>query len=95
MIQPPILLAKLITLVLSLVVASLAYHGYRRSDRDAMRYVAAGFLFIGVGAICESLVYQVLGTSLLSAALLQAALVSGGLLLILASLTFEGDTSGA
>lgn len=91
MIGPPILLAKLVTLVLSLVVASLAYHGYRRSNREPMRYVSAGFLFIGVGAICESLVHQVFGTSLLSAALLQAGLVSSGLLLILASLTFDTD----
>ena len=91
MIDAPLLLVKLVTLVLALVVASLAFHGYRRSGNDPMLYVAVGFVFIGVGAICESLVFQVFGASLLSAALLQAVLVSGGLLLILASLTFDTD----
>jgi hypothetical protein len=81
------LAVKLVTLVLSLVVAGLAYHGYRRSGSEPMLYVAGGFVFIGVGAICEGLIYRVFGTTLLSAAAVQAAIVSGGLLLVLASLT--------
>jgi hypothetical protein len=91
MIGPPILLVKLMTLVLSLVVASLAYHGYRRSDSPPMLYVSAGFVFIGVGAICEGLIYRTFDTSLLSAALVQALVVSSGMLLILASLTLGDD----
>jgi hypothetical protein len=81
------LAVKLVTLVLSLLVAGLAYHGYRRSGSEPMLYVAGGFVFIGVGAICEGLIYRVFGTTLLSAAAVQAAIVSGGLLLVLASLT--------
>jgi len=88
MIELSVLAVKLITLLLSLAVAGLAYHGYRRSGREPMRYVSGGFVFIGVGAICEGLIYRLLGTSLLSAALVQGAIVSCGLLLILASLTF-------
>ena len=91
MIDPPFIAGKLITLGLSLVVAYLAYHGYRRSDREPMLYVSVGFVFIGVGAICEGLIYRLLGTSLLSATLVQTALVSSGLLLVLASLTVERD----
>jgi hypothetical protein len=87
MIDPPFIIVKLITLVLSLVVAYLAYHGYRRSDSEPMLYVSGGFVFIGVGAICEGLIYRLFGTTLLSAALVQAAIVSCGLLLVLASLT--------
>jgi hypothetical protein len=85
------LAVKLVTLVLSLVVAALAYHGYRRSGSEPMLYVAGGFVFIGVGAICEGLIYRVFGTTLLSAAAVQAAIVSGGLLLVLASLTLGDD----
>ena len=89
--EAPFVIAKLITLVLSLLVAYLAYHGYRRNDNTPMLYVAVGFVFIGVGAICEGLVYRLFGTSLLSAALVQGALVSCGLLLVLASLTVGPD----
>jgi hypothetical protein len=87
MIDAPVLLVKLVTLVLALVVASLAYHGYRRSGNEPMRFVAVGFVFIGVGAICEGLIYRLFGTSLLSSALVQAVVVSSGMVLILASLT--------
>lgn len=87
MISVSVLAVKFVTLVLSLVVAGLAYHGYRRSGSEPMLYVAGGFVFIGVGAICEGLIYRVFGTTLLSAAAVQAAIVSGGLLLVLASLT--------
>lgn len=85
--EAPFVIAKLITLVLSLLVAYLAYHGYRRNDRTPMLYVAVGFVFIGAGAICEGLIYLVFGTTIVSAALVQAAVVSSGMLLILASLT--------
>ncbi|MBZ6496859.1 DUF7521 family protein [Natrinema longum] len=81
------LLAKLITLVLSLVVAYLAYHGYRRSGQTPMLYVSGGFVFIGAGAICEGLIYHAFGTTIASAALVQAAIVSSGLVLVLISLT--------
>ena len=91
MIDLSFLAVKLITLLLSLAVAALAYHGYRRSGREPMLYVAVGFVFIGVGAICEGLIYRLFGTSLLSAALVQGAIVSCGLLLILASLTVGPD----
>ena len=87
MIDPPVLVVKLITLVLSLAVASLAYHGYRRNESTPMLYVSMGFVFIGVGAICEGLIYRVLNTSLRSAALVQALIVSSGMLCILLSLT--------
>ncbi|WP_425492278.1 DUF7521 family protein [Halovivax gelatinilyticus] len=86
MIETPLLVAKLITLVLSLLVAYLAYHGYRRSGQRPMLYVAAGFVFIGAGAICEGLIYVAFGTSIVSAGLIQAAIVSSGLLLVLLSL---------
>ncbi|TMT86486.1 hypothetical protein E2L06_07685 [Haloterrigena sp. H1] len=85
--EAPFVIAKLITLVLSLLVAYLAYHGYRRNDNTPMLYVAVGFVFIGAGAICEGLIYLVFGTTIVSAALVQAAVVSSGMVLILASLT--------
>lgn len=81
------LLAKLITLVLSLVIAYLAYHGYRRSGETPMLYVSGGFVFIGAGAICEGLIYLFFGTSIVSAGLIQAVIVSSGMLCILFSLT--------
>jgi hypothetical protein len=43
-------------------------------------------VLIGVGAVCESLLYNVLNTSLFSAALVQTGLVSSGMLLILGSI---------
>ena len=85
--EAPFVIAKLITLVLSLLVAYLAYHGYRRNDNTPMLYVAVGFVFIGAGSICEGLIYLVFGTTIVSAALVQAAVVSSGMVLILASLT--------
>jgi len=91
MIDPPVLVVKLITLVLSLIVAALAYHGYRRNESTPMLYVSTGFVFIGVGAICEGLIYRVLDTSLRSAALVQALIVSSGMLFILMSLTRSAD----
>ncbi|PGF14110.1 hypothetical protein CP556_23995 [Natrinema sp. CBA1119] len=80
-------IAKLFTFVLSLGVAYLAYHGYRRSGQTPMLYVSGGFVFIGAGAICEGLIYQVFGTTIASAALVQAAIVSSGMVLVLISLT--------
>jgi hypothetical protein len=87
MIDPPFLALKSVTLVPSLAVAYLAYHGYRRSDSGPMLYVSAGFVFIGVGAVCEGVIYRVFDVTLLSAALVQALVVSCGMLLVLASLT--------
>lgn len=81
------LFAKLITLVLSLMIAYLAYHGYRRSGQEPMLYVSGGFVFIGAGAICEGLIYHVFGTTIASAAIVQAIIVSSGMLLVLVSLT--------
>nr|WP_254769423.1 hypothetical protein [Salinilacihabitans rarus] len=85
--EAPLVVAKLITLALSLVVAYLAFHAYRRHGREPMLYVSAGFVLIGAGAICEGLIYLVFGTSILSAGLIQAAIVSSGLVLVLVSLT--------
>lgn len=81
-----VVVAKLITLALSLTVAYLAYHGYRRSRSEPMLYVAAGFTFIGAGAICESILYDGMGISTVSAGLIQAGLVSVGMVCILVSL---------
>jgi len=86
MIEAPVLVAKLITFVLSLAVAYLAYHGYRRSGQGAMLYVSVGFVFIGAGAICEGLIHLAFGASLASAGLIQAAIVSSGMVLVLLSL---------
>jgi hypothetical protein len=93
MISVPIVLVKLVALVFSLGVAYLAFYGYRRNESVPMLSVAAGFVFIGVGAVCESLVYRVLDTSLLSAAVVQTGLVSVGMLLILASLVLGPDSA--
>lgn len=87
MIETPVVAAKLVTLGLSLVVAYLAYHGYRRNGREPMLYVSVGFVFIGAGAICEGLIHLTLGASLVSAGLIQAAIVSSGMVFILVSLT--------
>lgn len=78
--------AKLVVLALSLTIAYLAYHGYRRSGSEPMLYVSGGFVFIGTGAICESMLYDLAGVSVSAAGLLQAGLVSVGLTLILVSL---------
>ncbi|SDD95027.1 hypothetical protein [Natrinema hispanicum] len=84
--EPSFLIAKLITFILSLVVAYIAYHGYRRSDQKPMLYVSGGFVFIGVGAICEGIIYHIFDTTIASAALIQAIVVSSGMTLILMSL---------
>jgi hypothetical protein len=86
MISLPIVAVKLITLLLSLSVAYIAFHAYKRSESYPMVYVSVGFVFIGVGAICEGLVYDILGTTRFSAALVQAVLVSFGMVLILRSI---------
>ncbi|WP_306057108.1 DUF7521 family protein [Natronococcus wangiae] len=78
--------AKLIVLALSLAIAHLAYHGYRRSGSEPMLYVSGGFVFIGTGAICESMLYDLAGISISAAGLVQAGLVSVGLSLVLVSL---------
>jgi hypothetical protein len=91
MISVPIILIKLIALLLSLSVAYLAFYAYRRSDNPPMVYVSAGFVFIGIGAICEGLILSALDTSMFSAALTQAVLVSFGMLLILRSVTLDPE----
>ncbi|OTF01752.1 hypothetical protein [Halorubrum sp. SD683] len=83
----PIVAVKLIALLLSLTVAYLAFYAYRRSESAPMIYVSVGFVFIGVGAICEGLILSVLEMSMFSAALVQALLVSLGMVLILRSIT--------
>lgn len=52
-----------------------------------MLYVSGGCVFIGAGAICEGLIYLTFGTTIVSAALIQAVVVSSGMVLILGSLT--------
>nr|WP_267164506.1 hypothetical protein [Halovenus salina] len=84
--ETPLLLAKFVTLALSLAVAYLAFHGYRRNQSEPMLYVSVGFVFIGAGAICEGLIHLTLGTSIVSAGLIQAAIVSSGMLFVLVSL---------
>ena len=91
MISLPIVVVKLVTLLLSFSVAYLAFYAYKRSESDSLFYVSIGFVFIGVGAICEGLIHRVLGTSLFSAALVQAALVSFGMVLILRSIVVGPD----
>lgn len=78
--------AKLVVLALSLSIAYLAYHGYRRNGSEPMLYVSGGFVFIGTGAICEGMLYALAGISISTAGLVQAGLVSIGLTLILISL---------
>lgn len=85
----PIVAVKLIALLLSLSVAYLAFYAYRRSESDPMFYVSVGFVFIGIGAICEGLILDTFETSMFSAALIQAILVSVGMVLILRSLTLD------
>ena len=91
MIGLPIVVVKTITLLLSFSIAYLAFYASRRSDSRPLLYVSVGFVFIGVGAICEGLVYTLLGTSQFSAALVQAALVSFGMVLILRSIVAGPD----
>ena len=91
MISIPIILIKLIALLLSLSVAYLAFYAYRRSESSPMFYVSVGFVFIGVGAICEGLILTALDTSMFSAALVQVILVSLGMILILRSITLDSD----
>lgn len=78
--------AKLVVLALSLTIAYIAYHGYRRSGNEPMLYVSGGFVFIGTGAICEGMLYDLAGVSISAAGLVQAGLVSVGLTLVLVSL---------
>ncbi|GAB6861782.1 hypothetical protein ACFR97_14525 [Haloplanus litoreus] len=91
MIDSAVLTVKLITLALSLGVAYLAFHGYRRNGSQPMLYVSVGFVFIGVGAICEGLLHCTFGASLRSAALVQSLIVSSGMLFVLMSLTWVSD----
>lgn len=86
MISTSIVAVKLVALLLSLSVAYLAFYAYRQSESDPMFYVSVGFVFIGIGAICEGLILNTFNTSMFSAALIQAILVSVGMLLILRSL---------
>jgi len=95
MIGVPVVAVKLIALSLSLSVAYLAFYAYRRSESNPMFYVSVGFVFIGVGAICEGVILDVLDTSMFSAALVQATLVSVGMLLILRSLVLGPDRQSA
>ncbi|TYL40726.1 hypothetical protein CV102_02660 [Natronococcus pandeyae] len=78
--------AKLVVLALSLSIAYLAYHGYRRNGNEPMLYVSGGFVFIGTGAICEGMLYALGGVSISAAGVVQAGLVSIGLTLVLVSL---------
>lgn len=78
--------AKLVAFALSLTVAYLAYHGYRRNGSEPMLYVSGGFVFIGTGAVCEGMLYGLAGVSISAAGVVQAGLVSIGLTLVLVSL---------
>lgn len=81
----------MIALSLSLSVAYLAFYAHRRSESSPMFYVSIGFVFIGIGAICEGIILNTFNTSLLSAALVQAVLVSVGMLLILRSIMLDPE----
>ena len=91
MISTSVVAVKSIALLLSLTVAYLAFYAYRRSERAPMFYVSMGFVFIGIGAICEGIVLNTFDTSMFSAALVQAVLVSVGMVLILRSLLFDPE----
>jgi hypothetical protein len=78
--------AKFVVLALSLTIAYLAFHGYRRNGSAPMLYVSSGFVFIGTGTVCQGMLYDLADVSLSSAGLVQACLVSIGMMLVLASL---------
>lgn len=86
MIHPSVAAVKVIVLILSLTIAYLAFHGYRRNKSIPMMYVAVGFIFIGVGSICEGVLYHGLGTSTATAGIVQAVVVSTGFIFIFLSL---------
>jgi len=92
MIGVPTVAVKLVTLGLSLTIAYLAFYAYQRNEQYPMVHVSVGFVCIGLGAICEGLIYAALDTSLFSAALVQAALVSLGMGLILRSIVLGPES---
>lgn len=81
-----LVIAKLITVGLGLMIAYQAYRGYKIYNSEPMRYVAIGFVLIGVGAVVEGILYDVVGLSIFLSGTIQTAIVALGMLVILYSL---------
>ncbi|MEF8777471.1 MAG: hypothetical protein V5A36_01025 [Natronomonas sp.] len=81
-----LVIAKLITVGLGLLITYQAYRGYSVYGSEPMLYVAAGFLFISIGAVIEGVLFDVVGLSIFLAGTIQTTIVAVGMIIILYSL---------
>lgn len=78
--------AKALIVVLGLLIAYVGYRGYRRNDSQPMLFLAAGFGFVTVGSVCESVLFDMAGLSLFTSGMTQATIIAVGMASILYSL---------
>lgn len=87
--------AKAVTMVLGLVIALHALRGYRLHGSEPMLFVAVGFALVSVGAVAESLLFDLAGLTLSQAATIQTGVVGIGMALVAYSLYGELDLGTA
>ncbi len=82
----PLIVAKLLVLALGLVIATIAYRGYRRHRSTAMLYLGIGFVLISIGTAIEGLLFEVGAVDIFIASAIQTVIAASGMLVILYSL---------
>lgn len=77
---------EVVSLVIALVLVTLAYRGYRRSGSRSLLLAAVGFAILGVASLTEGLLFSVVGLSLDEAHAFRSTLTAFGLLVLLYSI---------
>lgn len=86
LIEPLLVGAKVLLLVLGSVVAVLAYRAYLRTRIEGLQYFAVGLLIITIGTVLVGALHHLAGVSLLAGVLLETLLICAGFLVILYAL---------
>jgi hypothetical protein len=79
-------IVEVASLLIALVLAALAYGGYRKSGNRTMLSAALGFGMLGVASLTEGLLYTVVGLSLDEAHAFRSTLTAVGLIMLLYSI---------
>ena len=79
-------IVEILSLVIALVLVTLAFGGYRKSRSNAMLSAALGFAMLGVTSLVEGLLYEGLGWPLEDAHAFRSTLTALGLVILLYSI---------
>lgn len=82
----PLIVGKFVVLLLGLLIATVAFRGFRRYRSAAMLYLAIGFVLISISTAIEGLLFELTDVDIFVAGAIQTIVAAAGMLVILYSL---------